>query len=174
MVRVVSVLLCDALFNNSSREVEANSLTTLRPQNRCHFLAREFAFQLRAEPRTGVELARANALTPNAIATAVTRKLEPTTTARTRVQPHDQTHTHACKPVGKHTRSQHTRHTHSQTIINTWCEKALETQRTRKRAIANHNSKASAPSSSRRRLQMWTFVEQARNAFSHVRAYIMS
>ena len=46
--RAVCVLLGDAMFNSSSREVEANSLTILRPQKRCQFLARKFAFQLRA------------------------------------------------------------------------------------------------------------------------------
>ena len=98
------------------------------------------------EPHTDVELARASALTTNKITHTVARKLEPTTTARARVQPHDQTHTHACKPVGKHTRSQHTRHTRSQTIINACCKNALKTQRTRERKHVNHHSRTLAQS----------------------------
>ena len=45
--RAVCALLNGAMFNNSSREVEANSLTTFRHKKRGQFLARKFAFQLR-------------------------------------------------------------------------------------------------------------------------------
>ena len=120
------------------------------------------------EPRTDVQLARASALTTNKITNTVARKLEPTTTARARVQLHDQTHTHAWKPAGKHTRSQHTMHTRSQTITNTLRKNAQHSAHTRKQTRKQTQPHTCAITHDRQRSHALPILDTQPRATTHL------
>ena len=115
-MRVVCALLVDAMFNNSSHQVEANFVTTGRTQNRCQFWpkkrGRQRVTHLRARRRAREECQPNGQMRANWRAHA-----DPTarTHIRTRTFAHAQTRTRTqSNSQANTTHTTHDKHAHTE------------------------------------------------------------